>query len=249
MFGIKLAKFILADKFSAQSEHTDKKAFTLAEVLITLGIIGVVAAMTLPALVNQTRGKELETGLQKAYSVIQTALDKMNYDEGQIVNSLNYHDTTSFMNKFKKYFKLAKDCNKSDCELADTDDENLSVKVSSHYKTYNNKPMMTSYLDDGQVMISDGMFFFAENNAGDGRNLLFISVDVNGYEKKPNRWGHDLFTFQIMEDGKLLPMGAEGTMFQEDKGYCSATATNTYNGIACTYKALTEKDYFRNLPK
>lgn len=36
------------------------KGFTLAEVLITLGIIGVVAAMTLPALVNQTQGKELE---------------------------------------------------------------------------------------------------------------------------------------------------------------------------------------------
>ena len=36
------------------------KGFTLAEVLITLGIIGVVAAMTLPALVNHTQGKELE---------------------------------------------------------------------------------------------------------------------------------------------------------------------------------------------
>lgn len=50
------------------------RGFTLAEVLITLGIIGVVAAMTLPALVNRTQGKELETGLQKAYSVIQKCI-------------------------------------------------------------------------------------------------------------------------------------------------------------------------------
>lgn len=41
------------------------KGFTLAEVLITLGIIGVVAAMTLPALINRVTYKEMETGLQK----------------------------------------------------------------------------------------------------------------------------------------------------------------------------------------
>lgn len=224
------------------------KGFTLAEVLITLGIIGVVAAMTLPALVNQTQGQELETGLKKAYSVIQAAYNQMTYDEGQIINSTNYRETTSFMKKFKKYFKLAKDCNKSDCELADTDNEDLGAKVSSHYKTYNNRPLMTSFLDDGQIMITDGMFFFAENNAADGRNILFITVDVNGYNKKPNRWGHDLFTFQVMDNGKLLPMGAEGTTFDEDS-YCSINSNNQYNGIACTYKALTEKDYFKNLPK
>lgn len=41
----------------------EKYAFTLAEVLITLGIIGVVAAMTLPSLVNRTRQKELKNNI------------------------------------------------------------------------------------------------------------------------------------------------------------------------------------------
>ena len=45
-----------------------KCAFTLAEVLITLGIIGVVAAMTLPTLINMTNKKELEVALKKTYS-------------------------------------------------------------------------------------------------------------------------------------------------------------------------------------
>ena len=40
-------------------------AFTLAEVLITLGIIGVVAALTLPSIINKIKHKELETGFQK----------------------------------------------------------------------------------------------------------------------------------------------------------------------------------------
>ena len=42
--------------------------FTMAEVLITLGIIGVVAAMTLPAIINETRNKELEVQFKKVYS-------------------------------------------------------------------------------------------------------------------------------------------------------------------------------------
>lgn len=44
------------------------KAFTLAEVLITLGVIGIVAAFTMPTLINSTHGKELDAALKKAYS-------------------------------------------------------------------------------------------------------------------------------------------------------------------------------------
>ena len=51
-----------------------------------------------------------------------------------------------------------------------------------------------------------------------------------------------------MPDGKLLPMDSQETRFSEDE-YCSAASTNKYNGIGCTYKALTDKDYFKNLPK
>lgn len=57
-----------------------KKAFTLAEVLITLGIIGVVAALTIPTLVNNYRKKQFETGLKKEYSVLLQALDMYKQD-------------------------------------------------------------------------------------------------------------------------------------------------------------------------
>ena len=43
-----------------------KNAFTLAEVLITLGIIGVVAAMTMPTLLNSTQGAQYRTAYKKA---------------------------------------------------------------------------------------------------------------------------------------------------------------------------------------
>ena len=51
-----------------------------------------------------------------------------------------------------------------------------------------------------------------------------------------------------MNDGKLLPMGSDGTKFDKND-YCSVTSSDTINGIGCTYKALTDKDYFKNLPK
>ena len=51
-----------------------KGAFTLAEVLITLGIIGVVAAMTMPTLINSTQGAQYKTAYKKALSVMSQAV-------------------------------------------------------------------------------------------------------------------------------------------------------------------------------
>lgn len=59
-----------------------KKAFTLAEVLITLGIIGVIAAMTLPALIGHYRQKVLQEQFKVAYSLLQQAVLKIEADWG-----------------------------------------------------------------------------------------------------------------------------------------------------------------------
>lgn len=50
--------------------------------------------------------------------------------------------------------------------------------------------------------------------------------------------------------GTLLPMGVEGTdYYSETDEFCSTTSTGDMNGAGCTYKALTDKDYFKNLHK
>ena len=59
-----------------------KPAFTLAEVLITLGIIGVVAAMTLPVLIQKHQKRVLEKQFIKAYSLISQAAKKAEADLG-----------------------------------------------------------------------------------------------------------------------------------------------------------------------
>lgn len=60
----------------------ENKAFTLAEVLITLGVIGVVAALTLPTVINNIRTKDLESRFKKMDTLIQEAIKKTVYEYG-----------------------------------------------------------------------------------------------------------------------------------------------------------------------
>ena len=241
---------IMNNKFG-EHEVNMKKGFTLAEVLITLGIIGVVAALTLPTLIQNKHNRELETALKKNYSVIQNALQLMSYEEGQVINkdAARPVDGVHFYERFIKYFKTAKDCKAYDCvpsENIENEDGSVDTYRTKRYRNWNNTTYMRgSFLDDGQFMLGDGSMIYIENDSR--TDYILISVDVNGLLKGPNRWGQDLFTFEIMKNGKLLPSGAEGTTYEGR--LCSKTSTSEYNGIGCTYAALTDKNFWKNLPK
>lgn len=232
---------------------SEKCGFTLAEVLITLGIIGVVAAMTMPAVMNNIRHKELETAFKKAYSSISQALKMYEAENGVplLGADLVYWDLKP---RIMPYFKTVKDCGWGYRDVSTTPcianpqslDEEAKKNYTATYKTFSGKSdVYISFFDNGQFVINDGMLVLLENDGG--RN--FISVDVNGYNKRPNKWGHDLFTFQITNNGKLLPMGVEGTYFYSaSDAYCSKTSTSKLNGGGCTAKALSDSNYFKNLP-
>lgn len=70
--------YIMAHKMKGGNYMIKKFGFTLAEVLITLGIIGVVAAMTIPTLMQKTNDAELKSGYKKMISVINQGIS-MNY--------------------------------------------------------------------------------------------------------------------------------------------------------------------------
>ena len=224
--------------------------FTLAEVLITLGIIGVVAALTLPALVQNNRNREMQTRLKRGYSVLSQALDMYQAENGERITpqtKIGWDLKPVLM----KYLKTVKDCGygslDDDACIPNYGPDN--EKNSTKYTTYNGKTLYLNYFDDGQFVLNDGSLVLLESAAS--ATNLYISIDVNGYNKRPNRLGQDLFTFQIDKKGILKPMGAEGTTFSlsEYPSYCNPKSTDINNGISCTYKALTEPDYFKNLPK
>ena len=226
-----------------------KFGFTFAEVLITLGIIGVIAALTLPSLIQKKQTKELETGLKVAYSLINQAIINANNGAGETLTSKNV-EYRQFKSLIMPYFDNPTDCswggnkgvtNSIICGGADDSGNEVNIK----YKNFSKKSqsISTRHIDDGQFVLKNGMLIMIENEK---TPTVYLTADINGASKKPNAWGHDVFTFQLMDNGKLLPMGQEGTDFYNRE--CSETSTGNINGIGCTYKALTDPNYFKNLP-
>ena len=237
--------------------HCDKYrrvAFTLAEILITLGIIGVVAALTLPTLIQNNQKKQFQVGLQKGYSELLQALDAYKNDNGEpLTTKTCYGDTPGiFKNLIKPYLKVLVDCGDSQAvEIYDKCVQNgeYSKEGKYTYKTYSGKTAEERCFDDGQLVLTNGSILMFENPASYGRSVnVFVSIDVNGFKKGPNQWGVDLFTFQLMEDGKLLPMGQVGTYYEftdDNSLLCDKTSGNKRNGIACTARALYDKDFWK----
>lgn len=227
------------------------EGFTLAEVLVTLGIIGVVAATTLPALITRNQNKALEAGLKKNYSVILQAFEMYQAQHGERLTSTDtmQRNGDSIKKRIMPYFKVLHDCGEEDSSTCIPYSENAQDGNFTKYKTYTGKPLTKLKLfDDGQIILMDGSLIMFEN-AQNNSQLSFISVDINGYYKNPNKLGHDIFTFQLMEDGRILPMGDSETVYGTKDAWCSSNSTEEYNGIGCTYYALNDKDYFNNLPR
>lgn len=216
--------------------------FTLAEVLITLGIIGVVAALTIPGLIQTHKANRLHTQFLKSYSTLQQAFRQMT-DDDVSVDSRTYNNNT-FYNTLKQYFKIAIDCGNYNSAKKY---EGCYYKTNANaYKTLNG--VTTAYtedFDDGQFVLMDGTTMLIENASA---SLIFISVDLNGFNTPPNRWGYDLFSFQFL-DGEIKAMGDVGTRYINQNTYCSKTSSSNRNGIACAIRAKNETDYFKQVVK
>ena len=184
-----------------------KAAFTLAEVLITLGIIGVVAAMTLPTLINNYKKQVTITHLQKFYTTINQALIRSEADHGDY----KYWETDSnieadayFDKYWKPYFSGITICHHYlECNykshqpfynINGTKDE--TVLISENART-------TFKLPDGTVVI---MFTMVGPDADNISSSSLIYVDVNG-GKEPNTYGKDLFVFVRDKKGVIIPKG------------------------------------------
>lgn len=223
-----------------------KLAFTLAEVLITLGIIGIVAAITIPQLINNYKAKRLRTQFLKSYSTIQQAFKEMEADD--VSTDPTTYNTLEYYKTFMNYLQAPMNCGIGDNKyLPCVYMRDSSSKDYKPYKTYDGKTNASMILfDDGQIALQDGTLLLFENYAP--RMRVFVSVDLNGYNNKPNRWGYDLFTFQLV-DNQLKAMGDTGTTYTDLSTYCNVNSQDEYNGIACAKKALSDSEYFKNIVK
>ena len=123
------------------------KGFTLAEVLITLGIIGVVAALTIPVLMNNIRNKELESRFKKTSSELQTALQKVQYDEGTTIYGNITSQKGELISVILKQFKSpAKEASRYDITVGKIKGKDII------YKNFDGVNDFYTYgLDDGTI--------------------------------------------------------------------------------------------------
>lgn len=143
-----------------------KNGFTLAEILITLGVIGIVAALTMPTLLQNTKKSEATARLKKFISLINQALIRAESDYGMredwIIGEMNNSDSAlAFLNKYIKPYVQSNEIEK---------------------RTLFNMNMATlRFVDGSQMSVKIG-------------SCYDIYYDING-EKAPNELGRDIYAF------------------------------------------------------
>ena len=165
-------------------------AFTLSETLITLGIIGVVATLTLPNLTSRYKAKVYTAQIQKLYNQLSKAAIDLKTDNR--VDSVSYtylSENTDGAGRFlKTYFKVINDCGT----------ENRANCFAPAYKTAANTAYNLTL--SGYCVLLDAGSSVCVNTMTDG--AASVIVDSNG-KKAPNKKGKDLFEFSLYADGTI----------------------------------------------
>lgn len=188
--------FTLAEFFSTHFTGQRKCAFTLAEVLITLGIIGVVAAMTLPALINNYKKAQTVSQLKASYSILSQAIKLSEVTNGEVKYwNFNLSSEQFFEKYLKGYLKMQKTSTLGE------------AKKQITYKWINNEPVGGGYKEEVansyRGNLANGSLFYVHSAGGYSTTLM---VDINSY-KNPNKVGIDMFHFVILPEYGLVPWG------------------------------------------
>lgn len=243
----------------AHSHNIRRAAFTLAEVLITLGIIGVVAAMTIPTLIQKNQQKALEVSFKKSYANLHNAFNLV-VAEGIPVFQGDGHDYNSEFAQavYAKYKQLGLISDKEKKEYRENA-RNFNKEATMQI------PQCSQYMgSSGAFITPDGSILSIVQNCG----ALWFTIDSNGLHKGPNALGHDIFIFKSYKNStKLIPADLESELECDDSGNChynntedtkdkcSNTSKSNLNGATCATYALqnrcpwdSSKTYWECLP-
>ena len=185
-----------------------KAAFTLAEVLITLGVISVVAAMTLPVIKSQIEKQVFRSQFMKQYRNFENILRYIEVENGQSFAcyeysyggwSNKYTECDLMWNEIFKQLKIVKKCTygTNNCSpIYKTPQEinnNGGIANATRNALYNK---YTSYI------MADGSILYLYDRPDKYDNFRFF-IDVNG-KKGPNKWGYDVFPFIFYKPSNSL---------------------------------------------
>ncbi len=196
-------------------------AFTLAEVLVTLGVIGVVAALTLPSVITNYQKKQTVVQLKKLYSTLSNASGLSQSENGEMRewdNSLINTDIKKYAETYYlPYFNRAK--------VVDWPSNDYTIKnLSGNQNLYSSgREKYVIELSNGQLLI------FSQTQMG--QHYLWIFGDING-TKGPNKIGRDIFVF-------------DGTNFTKDS---NTRYFVKFWGDSFSRSTLTSPDFEEDIP-
>lgn len=221
--------------FSLRREKfSQKKAFTLSEVLISLVIIGIIAAITVPSVMQNTQKKEHVAKLKKAHSVLSQSIYRISMKSGYPVGDFSDFEEYDFFRRFIAEVNTIKVCEKNQ----------KGCFIDAKMK-YLNGTDEANYSNDFSCITADGITYgirLTKDNASycsssakgisseDAEKCLgrFL-VDLNG-PKKPNRFGIDVFFFAIVDGKGIVPAGSNN----------SSSCRRGDHGVTCAAKVLKE---------
>lgn len=218
-----------------------EQAFTLAEVLITLGIIGIVAAMTLPAILAKTEKQETIAKLKKTYSIMTQGIKQSELENGELSTWPEGDNIVveDYYNKYwKPYYKNPKICpTAKDCGYAS----------NRGWTNLNGDAFSWSVVSDESrvlFMLADGTLIFYPRNTtvanpdGSVSNVYvnYFFVDING-PKNPNIIGRDVFIFTISDKNSVRPWCYDKNV-NYINNHCTRNTGGTLN--CCTAKIIAD---------
>ena len=226
--------------FGLAVESISNAAYTLAEVLIVVGIIGVVASITIPALIQNVQDQSSKSAWRKSFSVLSAISQQLAFENcGRLTGRFSdgvagktAADIDIFRDVFLENMKVLNVCNVSVTGCWPEEWYTLG-KSSLGY------PSNTS-----RATLVDGSYLYFDlqsdpdicNSNADGKNTSCgnIAVDVNG-SKKPNMVGRDIFGLWVSSSGKIAPIGTSGDVFYAQTSFsCDVGSYPSTSGWNCS---------------
>lgn len=191
------------------------KAFTLAEVLITLGIVGVVSMMVMPSLMQKYQKRKTISQFKKVYSTMSQGFLKASQDYDLYSLGNNWQNRDEVMETMSKYFQTARKYTTADVKNGGRDslcfDKNNRIGFPKQHPEIGYRFLHQDKMDYGMTSpltghpsleLTNGGVCIGFSNYGAKR---LVMVDINGNSTGPNRLGYDLFYFHINENNQLVP--------------------------------------------
>ena len=222
-----------------------KAAFTFAEVLLTLTIIGVISSLTIPSLLSNVQQSQYNAGLNNIYQQLGSALQSIQANGGMVHAGMSNSSNLALASDF---------CNVMSCVT--TNSTPVQFAGASNYLYYRSTLTDTTFpvatTGAYPVMLNNGVYlmFWANTsdwpvggiyttnpNAWPGTCVGWIIADING-SAGPNMWGEDTYSFDIILFNGAYSIVPSGNGANGDSSTCSFGSITHGTSIGCTYQRL-----------